>query len=92
MYGFGRTDPALFTRLTGMTVERLPAGSLDLTMGGGLPVAGLDARFCSGRQVTSRYAVQEDGVTVLGGMTPAGRLRPRWWKRTAGNRCFTATH
>ncbi len=40
MYGFGRTDPALFTRLTGMTVERLPAGSLDLTMGGGLPVAG----------------------------------------------------
>lgn len=92
MYGFGRTDPALFARLTGMTVERLPAGSLDLTMGGGLPVAGLDARFCSGRQVTSRYAVQEDGVTVLGGMTPAGRLRPRWWKRTAGNRCFTATH
>lgn len=85
MYGFGRTDPALFTRLTGMTVERLPTGSLDLTMGGGLPVAGLDARFCSGRQVTSRYAVQEDGVTVLGrydagGQAAAALVEKDGWK------------
>lgn len=94
MYGNGMTSQADFKKLTGMTVESAPGGSLDMNMQNGISSSvassSLGANPCyyvSGDGVTTLGTYKNNGATGKAGM--ASYSKNGWTSIFYGGTCLT---